>query len=60
MQKTLIVYRPTATEALTHLDKFNNKMVQFVEEHPNYTFESSLKKTEKDWEITVTINDNEK
>lgn len=60
MQKTLIVYRPTATEALTHLDEFNNKMIQFIELHPSYSFESSLKKRELDWQITVTIDNNEK
>jgi hypothetical protein len=62
MKKTLIVYRDTATEALDHLDKFAQKMSQFIEEHPTFAYESSLKrrKEEKDWEITVTIEDNEK
>lgn len=60
MIQELLVYRKTAVEALQHLDEFTQKMDSFIEEHPTYTVETSLKKRTKDWEIKVIIDNNEK
>lgn len=56
MNNTYISEKYNIVDALNEIDKFNLKMKDFVDKHPEYNHSVSISKQNKSWIVKLNVN----